>query len=632
MSLIEVESLSWAFVSLISGTLLRSTILAAACGLLLWVFRVKAAEIRHLLWRAVLVALLVLPVLQIVTPPLRRASQVVWQVESTVIPTLPQGKVSTGQAAQNAPESAVSPEASRGRYPWFLTIVAVYVLVTFGFLARLAAGLFRLKWVMRESEFIADASLRRLAHEIWLQNGAGLKPRVRLSAKIVVPVAVEFGEVEILLPHSWVGWGEEKLRAVMMHEMAHVARGDPSTAFLASLASCLFWFHPLSWFLQRQLIALAEEACDEIALRTVSGPERYAHILMDFAKDVARERVRMLGLASAAVHEAQIKKRLERVFAVSGRTHKRQCAMRTLLVAALFPAIYVTAAARFGGTQAQNEPEVLKTGQNLLDSLQAGNAAQFTQELVQVIRHDPDSKLTDLTWVVMQSQGQMSTPENIEAVKSAWQQWLAEHPNSPGAHWGLGICIERSDPERALTLFRRARELSGSSSADRYFGAIAAIYSAAVMTDLHLDDPKFRLNDIAMSLNTATKLRSELESSSDPALLSHVGTTLVSLSSSPGQDAQSELGLDYLRRAVDLDPANEKWKEALEAAKAEPARRRAFAALREGAGTPAGTVRIGAGVATANLIKKVDPQYPPLARQARIQGTVEFNVVIGADG
>jgi len=90
-----------------------------------------------------------------------------------------------------------------------------------------------------------------------------------------------------------------------------------------------------------------------------------------------------------------------------------------------------------------------------------------------------------------------------------------------------------------------------------------------------------------MGLNTATKLRSEMERSKDPALLSDVGTTLVALSRSPGQDAQSELGLEYLRRAVDLDLTNLKWKEALEAAQAEPARRRAFAALKQsGGGTP----------------------------------------------
>ena len=43
-------------------------------------------------------------------------------------------------------------------------------------------------------------------------------------------------------------------------------------------------------------------------------------------------------------------------------------------------------------------------------------------------------------------------------------------------------------------------------------------------------------------------------------------------------------------------------------------------------------VRIGAAVAEANLISRVEPEYPALAKQARIQGTVEFTATIGKDG
>ena len=42
--------------------------------------------------------------------------------------------------------------------------------------------------------------------------------------------------------------------------------------------------------------------------------------------------------------------------------------------------------------------------------------------------------------------------------------------------------------------------------------------------------------------------------------------------------------------------------------------------------------RISRDVAAANLISSVEPQYPSLALAARIQGTVEFNAVIGDDG
>jgi protein TonB len=43
-------------------------------------------------------------------------------------------------------------------------------------------------------------------------------------------------------------------------------------------------------------------------------------------------------------------------------------------------------------------------------------------------------------------------------------------------------------------------------------------------------------------------------------------------------------------------------------------------------------VPIGGDVQAANLIRKIVPAYPPLARQARVAGTVRFTAIIGPDG
>ena len=44
------------------------------------------------------------------------------------------------------------------------------------------------------------------------------------------------------------------------------------------------------------------------------------------------------------------------------------------------------------------------------------------------------------------------------------------------------------------------------------------------------------------------------------------------------------------------------------------------------------SIRVGGNVQAAKLIRQPKPTYPPLAKQARIQGTVRFNAVIGKDG
>ena len=43
-------------------------------------------------------------------------------------------------------------------------------------------------------------------------------------------------------------------------------------------------------------------------------------------------------------------------------------------------------------------------------------------------------------------------------------------------------------------------------------------------------------------------------------------------------------------------------------------------------------IRVGGQVQTAKLINKVQPVYPPLAKQARIQGTVRLQAIIAKDG
>lgn len=47
---------------------------------------------------------------------------------------------------------------------------------------------------------------------------------------------------------------------------------------------------------------------------------------------------------------------------------------------------------------------------------------------------------------------------------------------------------------------------------------------------------------------------------------------------------------------------------------------------------PTGPIRVGGNVQAANLIRQIKPNYPPLAKQARISGTVRFNAIISKDG
>jgi len=77
------------------------------------------------------------------------------------------------------------------------------------------------------------------------------------SELIAVPLTVGWLRPKILLPLKWRELDREKLDAVLAHEGAHVRRRDGLVAALAGINRCIFWFHPLAWWLERRLRFLA---------------------------------------------------------------------------------------------------------------------------------------------------------------------------------------------------------------------------------------------------------------------------------------------------------------------------------------------------------------------------------------
>ena len=136
-------------------------------------------------------------------------------------------------------------------------------------------------------------------------------------------------------------------------------------------------------------------------------------------------------------------------------------------------------------------------------------------------------------------------------------------------------------------------------------------------------------------------VKSELESSGDAKLVGTVGVDLSRQRAWPGPD-EWQLNADRMRReyaemllkrAASLEPDNRKWSEGLEMLRAAPEKtpQRPQAENQVTMEGPA-KLRVPSQVQAANLIKQVPPEYPALARQARLQGTVRFTVTIGRDG
>ena len=177
-------------------------------------------------------------------------------------------------AAARAPVPPdVPPESSRRARSWAPLALGAYLAGVAAMLLRLALGLWGSRRLVLGARRL-DGSTRRIG---------ALPARVRESDRIAVPVTVGLLRSTVVLPTGWERWPDAKLRAVIAHEQAHVERRDPLVAGLASLNRCLFWFHPLAWWLPRALALTAEQACDEAAVRTVGAPQAYIDVLRSMA-------------------------------------------------------------------------------------------------------------------------------------------------------------------------------------------------------------------------------------------------------------------------------------------------------------------------------------------------------------
>lgn len=166
-------------------------------------------------------------------------------------------------------------------------------------------GLLLAKW------FQAIRSARRIVNgadieydRAWLSvlesacEQIGLRKNVRLlrSQKVKVPIAWGFFRPAVIIPLSSVRWDDDRRKAVLLHELAHIKRNDAWTQVLAQIAVILHWPNLLVWNAYRRYIESRERACDDVVIVAgVSSPDYAAHLVA-----IARELCNKENLFSAA--------------------------------------------------------------------------------------------------------------------------------------------------------------------------------------------------------------------------------------------------------------------------------------------------------------------------------------------
>ena len=318
----------------IDAALKATVILATAAGAATLLRRASASA-RHLVWTLGLTGALAVPALSIVTPrwelPLVRiAADPAPKVAADAMPASMPGPARTiGQVADTsrddtsatsamsgiAPRSSLVAPRSKGAVwspaSWLSLLSLVWAAGACVILGRMLLGLGAVQWMSRRMVTVTDAPW--LGHARALAQSLGLRHvRFLLSSERSMPMAWGIFRSSVLIPADAEAWPDERLRIVLLHELAHVKRRDCLTHLVAQGACAINWFNPLVWMAARRLRVERERACDDLVLAAGTRGSDYADQLLDLARVMRGGRFpgALASATLAMAHRSQLEGRL----------------------------------------------------------------------------------------------------------------------------------------------------------------------------------------------------------------------------------------------------------------------------------------------------------------------------------
>ena len=575
---------------------IRITVAAAVVALALAALRIRASEIRHRAWVAVLFAMLAMPILSRVLPPIvlpialpaiaYRAGEAPAAELGSKLASDPQEffprAIQSASSATAFPrvEPYRTPAASDRHWIWPRIAIGVYLAGLAFLLFRFGVGLLASRHLSRSLEPVG--------------------PGVFESSAVAAPLLAGLFRPRVVLPLDWRAWADDKLRAVLAHERAHIARRDPLVGAIARLNCALFWFHPVSWWLRHTLAATAEEVCDDIAVRAIGERRRYAEVLLDIAQAVRRRGRRLLAPGLGVGGNGRLGARIDRVLqdrpgrplAVVSVALTGSCAATIFLAAAcqrqfqMPPPLqedeavvqqvanerarrgdFAAARAMTADIAASLEADLLRDPKNVnlrrrLLFFYVGRASEVLgqsraiearrRHLLWLIDNAPDSPLLhgDLG---LGPGSSLPDPEGYDLARARWLA-VSGRPEATTAMLVNAAAFFRStDASRAEQLLHRA--IAGDRIVQPGLVLVRSLFNPSPRADLGALYARI-LIDSAAAPEEQARIRKSLEDSTDVELLATVGTVLTRISGSATGTARvvRELGESYRNRAAILEP------------------------------------------------------------------------------
>lgn len=556
-------------------------VVAAAGSLAPYLFRLRRPAARLAYFQALLLICLALPLLQ------------PWQRTFRVLRA-------EGPAARIAPGAPAPPAAPLPRR-WGLEEAALAVLAG-GALVRaawLALGFARLRRYRRASRELAPLPepIGRLRRELLVF------PELRVSPDLAGPVTFGVRRPVVLFPEDFTGLAPELQAAVACHELLHVRRRDWAFTVVEELVRVVFWFHPAVWWLLGQTQLAREQAVDGEVVRLTDARERYVDALLALSGAA-----RQLDLAPAPLFLSgrHLVARVAAIVQEVPMSKRTLCCSVLACLATLAVAGWIAVSAlplRAAPQEVNDAPGVsVIAPERLLHRAPVEYPAAALEKRIEgpvmlEVQLAPDGTVADAAV--------LSGP--VELRRAALQSVLQWHWEK-GAPARVPVTVQFTLPDPATTAVTRVGP--GTNHTGKLWGAAITGLPLEAATQLRTQLGLERGQEIDQAaLARIRKIVREFDSHLD------VATEPV-----PGQEGSIGLHIflppsGTMEKAVRVTPRGGVPGGVVGGVPASPQR-----------------IRVGANVQAAKLLRSAEPLYPALAKQARIQGVVRLQVVVGPEG
>jgi len=172
---------------------------------------------------------------------------------------------------------------------------------------------------------------------------------------------------------------------ILLHELAHIKRGDLSVHALFMTLQIFYWFHPLLWLVRRQLQHLRELCCDATVARLLrENTPQYRQTLLETARALLAEKTEPgMGLLGLFEDANRLRTRLSWLEKNTWKHRPLQIASILAVVTVMLACVLPMAKAK---NDSQTQPE--KTEDTYIATLSNG----ITVELVGVCEHPSEGK------------------------------------------------------------------------------------------------------------------------------------------------------------------------------------------------------------------------------------------------